>query len=239
MRRVGRSLASVVVVFLIFALGVLAGRRTHEPKALAACGTCLDNAPPLPESCLPGDLNGDRIANLSDAVYLLGHLFLGTPAPIPCTGAPGPVSKVIIVRHGERDSGADDCPEDCPTECINADGHARAQRLSEVLRDVSIDHLISSDLCRTAQTLAPTAADHDGLAIEPVDDPEDVASFLLEQPAGSTSVVAHHSFSIHCILESLGLADVCDVDVSGSSYDNLLVVLLPAGGAPELLRLHY
>jgi hypothetical protein len=34
----------------------------------------------------PSDVNGDRTLDLSDAVGLLGHLFLGTPSPLPCEG---------------------------------------------------------------------------------------------------------------------------------------------------------
>ena len=36
-----------------------------------------------------GDVNGDNGLDLSDAIYLLSHLFQGGPAPLPCPGAGG------------------------------------------------------------------------------------------------------------------------------------------------------
>ena len=36
-----------------------------------------------------GDVNGDLGLDLSDAIYLLSHLFQGGPAPLPCPGAGG------------------------------------------------------------------------------------------------------------------------------------------------------
>ncbi len=41
---------------------------------------------PLPNSQLPGDCNQDGALDISDAICLLGHLFLGSPATMPCEG---------------------------------------------------------------------------------------------------------------------------------------------------------
>src|SRR5437867_4081233 len=38
---------------------------------------------PAPRTLLNGDTNGDAAINVSDSIYLLGHLFLGGPAPVP------------------------------------------------------------------------------------------------------------------------------------------------------------
>jgi hypothetical protein len=239
--RTKRGTTLILLFAGVFALGLIIGRNDHVlSTVLAACAnSCFDNAPPPPVPCVPGDVNADRSLNLSDAVYLLQHLFQGTPPPVPCTANPQPISKIFIVRHGDRDSSPQECPDDCPTSCINDRGHARAARLAETLRDVSIHHLIASDACRTVQTLRPISRASGDLPIRQIDDPADLASFLLAEPPGKVSVVAHHSFSIHCLLESLGLRDVCEIDVDGDSYDNLLLVLLPVGGTPELVRLHY
>ena len=42
----------------------------------------------VPESCVPGDINGDQVTDISDAVALLRHLFLGTERPARCIRAP-------------------------------------------------------------------------------------------------------------------------------------------------------
>ncbi len=62
--------------------GLRAGEVSDDP------GFALEN----------GDTNGDLARDLSDAVYLLGHLFLGGPAPVelqPCATEPP------LVRNGD------------------------------------------------------------------------------------------------------------------------------------------
>ncbi|MBI4591488.1 MAG: hypothetical protein HY725_21910 [Candidatus Rokubacteria bacterium] len=53
-----------------------------------------------------GDVNGDLERDLSDGVYLLSHLFLGTPAPVPlanCAGWAPDVQNGDTNGDGERD----------------------------------------------------------------------------------------------------------------------------------------
>ena len=40
--------------------------------------------PLLPSGLVPGDCNADGTVNISDAICLLGHLFLGSPTMLPC-----------------------------------------------------------------------------------------------------------------------------------------------------------
>jgi probable phosphoglycerate mutase len=65
------------------------------------------------------------------------------------------MTELIFVRHGETDwnrqqrfQGQIDVP-------LNATGHAQAQRLADALAGERFDLLLSSDLLRTRQTLAP------------------------------------------------------------------------------------
>ena len=55
---------------------------------------------PAGASQLPGDLNQDANVDISDAIALLGHLFLGSPGTLPCgngtTGDPGNVSLLDV-----------------------------------------------------------------------------------------------------------------------------------------------
>jgi len=56
-------------------------------------GTSLDqDKNSIPDECegglqRPGDLNQDAVLDLSDAIWLLGHLFLGTQGGLPCQGS--------------------------------------------------------------------------------------------------------------------------------------------------------
>lgn len=55
------------------------------PWLLLAGAGALDGFEPLPErsiALLNGDTNGDFERDLSDGIYLLGHLYLGSPAPV-------------------------------------------------------------------------------------------------------------------------------------------------------------
>ena len=61
------------------------------------------NAP----TCVPGDVNGDQVLDVSDPIYLIGHLFASGPAPALCSVATGalPVGEApgrFVRRHGLR-----------------------------------------------------------------------------------------------------------------------------------------
>lgn len=43
--------------------------------------------PPTSDPCVPGDVNGDGILDLSDPIGLIGYIFEGTPEPIACAQA--------------------------------------------------------------------------------------------------------------------------------------------------------
>ena len=63
-------------------------------------GLAFIAAKPLGGNQLPGDLNQDANVDISDAISLLGHLFLGSPATLPCgdgaTGDPANVSLLDV-----------------------------------------------------------------------------------------------------------------------------------------------
>ena len=226
-----RRILTVLSIVGVVAAGYWVGRVAERRPAWAG-----QDAP----ACLPGDTNADGGFDVSDAVFLLRHLFLAGPAPVACVQCPDvEVSTVFLIRHAERTPGADDCPDDCPKECINELGHVRAERLAVVFQDVELDHLIGSERCRTHQTLAHVS-DAQSLEIESIREPKAVAEFLQTRPAGSTSLVAHHSFSLHNILEALGFGpEVSEFRVSGSNYDKLFIVSLRPGATPTLQVIRY
>ncbi|MBI4585758.1 MAG: VCBS repeat-containing protein [Planctomycetes bacterium] len=64
----------------------------------------------IPDDCsggqIPGDGNQDREIDQSDAVWLLGHLFLGDPARLPCEGEtagdPGAGERALLDWNGDE-----------------------------------------------------------------------------------------------------------------------------------------
>ena len=69
-----------LTVALLFVIAILlAGRFWQELNSIANAG----GDDPI-STLLNGDVNGDQILDMSDAVYLLIHLFNGGPEPIAC-----------------------------------------------------------------------------------------------------------------------------------------------------------
>jgi hypothetical protein len=67
-----------------------------------------------------GDVNGSGVIDISDASYLLNHLFLGGPALVPCSGAIGSFGLPDTGQTRCYDQQGDD--SDCATGCRGQDG---------------------------------------------------------------------------------------------------------------------
>lgn len=189
---------------------------------------------------VPGDVNADGALDITDPLHLLSFLFLEGPPPASCSAAPIPVSAVFLLRHAEKAS----TPPDDP--CLTAAGTERAKRLAEVFKNAKVDRLIASTLCRTKETLDPLAqalslpiSARIGDEAEVEASATGVVNLVQGFPAGTVSVVAHHSTTIRPILKKLGVAAAEADQVLVSVHDNLLLVLLPAGGTPQLIKLRY
>lgn len=193
-----------------------------------------------PASCMPGDVNGDSRFNISDPVFLLARLFGGGPRPQSCTteiATPEAyfvnaldTTTVVVVRHAEKDIGLD--------PGLTEKGHARARRLAEILAAAPVTHLFSSNLRRTKETLGPLALST-ALDIEPIANVTDVVARLEGLERGTLAVVAHHSFTVHAILEGLGVDDSREINVNGGNYDNLFIVVRDDSAGAQLVHLKY
>ena len=73
-----------LVVSVSVALGLLLVP-SFESESVCADGTLGQGGATLGN----GDVNGDNALDLSDAIFLLTHLFQGGPAPVPCPGGGG------------------------------------------------------------------------------------------------------------------------------------------------------
>lgn len=217
-----------ILIVSVLAAGFLAGRfATREMTPAHAVGT--DPA--------PGDVNGDGGVNITDAVYLLDFLFQGGPPPVDPAPRLDGASTVFIVRHAEREPGGCDA-------LLKPEGEERAHELARVLAKVRPDAVITSDCIRTRLTVDPLLdlLEAEGLSppVEGFGTEEEVVAYIKGLPAGSTAVVAGHSFTIHDIMILLGLPEsVREIPISGRSYDNLFIVERCATAPPKLLHLKF
>jgi broad specificity phosphatase PhoE len=160
-------------------------------------------------------------------VAALGSIEAQQPAPVI----------VVLVRHAERASAPPDDPG------LSDAGRARAEALAEALEHARVDAVITTQYERTRRTAEPLAR---GRQLTPViiragadtaAHVREVATAVRLQPPGSFVLVVGHSNTVPAIVGALGgptLPDLCDAE-----YATLFALVLPADGAPRLVRSSY
>jgi broad specificity phosphatase PhoE len=136
---------------------------------------------------------------------------------------------VLVVRHGEKISGAD--------ERLSEAGRARAERLAKMLKDVGVTAIYSTDTERTRDTVQPLAT---GLGLKVAIYDKGDAAFvdrIHSEQADGIVLIAGHSNTIPDLLKALGCA--ADFTIAPDEYDNLFVVVPRATGQATLMRLRY
>ncbi|MEC9351959.1 MAG: histidine phosphatase family protein [Planctomycetota bacterium] len=213
-----------LVITLIFFLGLLAGVcLRHQERIVMA----LELAP-----VSGGDVNGDGMVNITDAVYLLNFLFIGgEPPPPPAESRP--LTTLYVTRHFEKGPGND--------PGLTEAGQRRAQLLAQMLANSGISSIITSELRRTIETVLPLS---ENLAIaedefQKIGDINAVVDYIRSLPQGTTAILSHHSFTLHQILTGLCVPGHENIRISGSAYDNLFIVTFPDGGTPKLHHLKH
>lgn len=105
-------------------------------------------------------------------------------------------TQFILVRHAEK-LDASKNPE------LSELGKKRAEKLSEILKDVSVDKLYATNYLRTQNTLLPISQRTD-LTIETYD-PNDInfSSNLISENEGKTVVISGHSNSTPKLVNQL------------------------------------
>lgn len=159
-------------------------------------------------------------------------LFLLAWTVIPGSAQAQEETLVFLVRHAERADDGQMTGEEDPH--LSEAGYRRADALAEMLKDVGLTHIHSSDFIRTRETARPTA-DAAGLETLTYDhrDPEGFARWLLSTPG--RHLVAGHSNSTPALVRALGGDPHGEID--HLEYDRLyLVVAGPEGVETVLLR---
>ncbi|MBI1791177.1 MAG: histidine phosphatase family protein [Acidobacteria bacterium] len=140
-----------------------------------------------------------------------------------------PVTTVVLVRHAEKAAEPADNPG------LTAAGRARAKELARVLKDASVEAIVTSHFLRTNETAQPLAAQL-GQAPEAIDDSAPVVQRVKTGLAGKTVLVVHHSNTLPQIIQALGGGAI--EPIGDAEFDRMFVVTISAGGA-RVLKLRY
>lgn len=143
---------------------------------------------------------------------------------------------VIVVRHAEKATEADDSP-------LNAAGEQRAQALAALAADAGVSAIYTTQFRRNHDTAQPLAQ-RTGVAVtevpvnlqNPGDYGQRLARDILEKHRGQTVVVVGHGNTVASIVAGLlGRAP----QLGDVQYGDLLIVTVPPSSQAGLIRAQY
>ena len=139
---------------------------------------------------------------------------------------------IILVRHAERSSGMSADADLSPA------GAKRAQVLAEMLRDAKIQRIYVTEVRRTQQTAAPTAA---RLHLKPMVISQKDTGALVGELRGlgedETVLVVGHADTVPGIIERLGGGRI--PAFRDNEYDRLTVLVTGRGDKAQVVTLRY
>jgi len=138
---------------------------------------------------------------------------------------------IVVVRHADKIDDTDDA-------VLSLAGQAQAQRLANVLKDLGINTIYTTQFKRTIQTATPLA-DLLGiklLAYEQMD-VDGAVKEIREKHSKEVVMVVGHRSTVPEILKQFGASE--PVALGTSEYDSLFILTLPPGQSPTLLHLHF
>ena len=148
---------------------------------------------------------------------------------------PGPTT-VLIVRHAEKASDAEDSP-------LTEDGVKRSQALVDVAAGANVSAIYTTQFKRNRDTARPLA---ERLGITPTEVPvnlqnpgdygKTLAKTILEKHPGQTVVVVGHGNTIGSIVEGLTGRAAPQGDIQ---YGDLFIVTVPASGPATMIKAQY
>lgn len=163
-------------------------------------------------------------------------LFLTVFGAGSCNRAAQNSTIVLIVRHAEKASDAEDSP-------LTETGAERARALSQLAADYQVKAVYSSQFKRNLDTAQPLA---EKLRIpvtemsvdlqNPGDYGKLLAKDILEKHAGQTVVVVGHGNTIASTIEGLTGRPAPSGEIA---YSDLFVVTVPATGNASVLKVQY
>jgi broad specificity phosphatase PhoE len=143
---------------------------------------------------------------------------------------------VLVVRHAEKASDAEDSP-------LSGAGMQRAQAIAAVAADAGVNAIYTTQFKRNHDTSRPLA-EHTGVAVtevpvnlqNPGDYGQRLARDIMERHRGQTVLVVGHGNTVASIVEGLTGRPAQLGDVQ---YGDLLIVTAPPSGQAGLVRAQY
>ncbi|TXF88578.1 histidine phosphatase family protein [Neolewinella aurantiaca] len=141
------------------------------------------------------------------------------------------VTTFYLVRHAEKDFGDD--------PILTPQGTERAERLKEIMKNVDLAAVYSTDTKRTQLTAKPTADDH-GLKIVSYRPTllKELSEKLRSLYRGKVVLIVGHSNTTPAMTNYLTDSNV-HPRFSELDYTNFYLVTLPRIGAPDVQKLRY
>ena len=158
----------------------------------------------------------------------LGAASCGRPDGVPTV--------VLVVRHAEKASDAEDSP-------LTEAGAQRAQALARLAEGAGVSAVYSSQFRRNLDTVKPFA-ERAGINVaqapvnlqSPGGYGKALAADILDKHAGRTVLVVGHANTVGATVEALAGRPAPPGDVQ---YGDLFVVVVPRAGAPMSLKAQY
>ena len=176
-----------------------------------------------------------RVKRMKRAAAGLLILMLAFGAP-SCGRGAEEATTVIVVRHAEKASDADDSP-------LTEAGTRRAEALARAVEGAGVRAVYSSQFRRNLDTARPLA-ERAGLAVNempvnlsnPGDYGKALARDVLEKHAGQTVVVVGHANTVAATVEALSGRPAQFGDIQ---YPDFFIVVVPREGEPKVIRAQY
>jgi broad specificity phosphatase PhoE len=143
---------------------------------------------------------------------------------------------ILIVRHAEKASDAEDSP-------LTEDGVKRSQSLVKVAADAGVSAIYTTQFKRNLETARPLS-ERLGIPItevpvnlqSPGDYGKALAKTILEKHSGQTVLVVGHGNTIGSIVSGLIGRDAGFGDIQ---YSDLFIVTVPPSGTAKVIRAQY
>ena len=163
-------------------------------------------------------------------------LLLALGLMISCSRPQQGSTVVLIVRHAEKASDAED-------SLLTEAGAQRAQALVQVALDAGVSAIYSSQFKRNRDTAQPLS-DRLGVAVtempvnlqSPGDYGKVLARDIIEKHAGQTVAVIGHGNTIASTIEGLTGRGA---SVNSPAYSDLFIVVVPPAGAAKVMKAQY
>lgn len=163
-------------------------------------------------------------------VVLIAFAILSCDRPQPAS------TTVLIVRHAEKASDAEDSP-------LTEAGTQRAQALTRVAGDAGVSAIYTTQFKRNRDTAQPLA-ERLGIAVtevpvnlqSPGDYGKTLAREIVQKHPGQGVLVVGHGNTIAPIIEGLTGRDPAVGDIQ---YSDLFIVTVPANGSAKLIKAQY